>query len=360
MFSIYVRTAERRSYPQDDVLDSAAMRDCFQICAAKNKVPWLFCFALLAGAGFAQVAAPPAPIDNAPFSSSTPKSSAVVPATPSSFGDSSMRLGIGDLIHVNVYGVPDLDTRTRVSSNGDIYLPLINYVHVDGLTQDEVEKVLEKRVEDGGFVRNAHVQVSIEENTSEVVSVLGEVARPGLYPVLGEQMLFNLISAAGGLSDRAGQTITITHRAQPQKPQTVTISRNLEDHPQSNVRIYPGDSVMVRRADVVYIVGDVAHPSGFLMDNSGHLTVLQALALAGGTTSSAKLNGTRIIRKQAAGVTEISVPLKNMLRAKATDLALEANDILFVPTSARKIIGTRTADTALQLASAATIIAIRP
>ena len=88
---------------------------------------------------------------------------------------------------------------------------------------------------------------------------------------------------------------------------TVPISRNLEEHPDSNIPVFAGDTISVRRADVIYVVGEVSRPSGFLMD-SGHLSVLQAIALAGGTTSTAKLNGARIIRKGPSGLTEVPVP----------------------------------------------------
>lgn len=299
---------------------------------------------------------------------SAPASNAAVPASAaaktSSPGNrnlaSSIRLGQGDLVEVNVYDVPELNTHTRVSDTGDIDLPLVNQVHVEGLTVEEAEKAIEQRLDHGGFVRNPHVQLFVSEYTSDGTSVLGEIMKPGVYPVLGEQRLFNLLSAAGGLSPAAGTTITITHKAEPERPVVVSISRNLEDHPDSNVPIFPGDTVMVRRADVIYVVGDVNRPSGFLMDNGGKLTVLQAIALAGGTTSTAKLGGVRIIRKSPQGVAEIPVSLKKMLRAKADDLPLQANDILFVPASARKIIGGRTAEAALQMATAVSVVTLHP
>ena len=282
-----------------------------------------------------------------------------IAAVPVSGGDSTVRLGTGDLIEVSVYNVPELDTKTRVSSTGDVYLPLIDYVHVGGLTIDEAETVIERRLDQGGFVKGPHVQLFVHEYTSEGASILGEVSRPGVYPVLGEQKLFDLISAAGGFSERAGKSITITRRARPDKPVTVPISRNLEEHPDSNIPVFAGDTISVRRADVIYVVGEVSRPSGFLMD-SGHLSVLQAIALAGGTTSTAKLNGARIIRKGPSGLTEVPVPLKKLLRAKANDLPMEAEDILFVPTSAQKFFAGRSAEAAMQLATAASLIAIRP
>src|SRR5438874_9783767 len=244
--------------------------------------------------------------------------------------DSSLRLGIGDLLEFGVYNVSELSTKTRVGNNGDIYLPLIDYVHVAGLTTEEAQALIEKRLTDGAFLKNPHVAVFVSEYASQGASVLGEVTKPGVYPVLGEQRLFDLISAAGGLTERAGRSITVTRRNQADKPITIALARNITDNPDSNVDVFPGDTVIVRKADVVYVVGDVGRPSGFLMD-SGNLTVLKAIALAGGTNRTAKLGGAKIIRKGPTGMTETSVQLKRILQAKAPDVPLEAEDILFVP-----------------------------
>ena len=162
---------------------------------------------------------------------------------------------------VSVYNVPEMETKTRVSSTGDIYLPLIDYVHVDGLTVDEAESVIEKRLDQGGFVKSPHVQLFVQEYASAGANVLGEVNRPGIYPVLGDQTLFSVISAAGGFTDRAGKNITITRHDQAAAPITVPLALNPQDHPESNVPIYPGDTIMVRRADVVFVVGEVTRPA---------------------------------------------------------------------------------------------------
>lgn len=281
------------------------------------------------------------------------------PISTSNGGDAAIRLGAGDLIEVSVYGVAELNTKTRVGNSGDVYLPLINYVHVSGLTIAEAESVIERRLEQGGFVKNPHVQLFVDEYTSQGVSVLGEVTKPGIYPALGQPRLLDVISAAGGFTEKAGKSITVTHRSQPDQSVTVPISRNLEKHPESNVPIYAGDMISVGRADVVYVVGDVVRPSGLLM-NDGQVTVLRAIALAGGTTSTSKLNSARIIRKGPSGLTEVPVQLKKLLEAKIQDVPLQPDDILFVPTSSRKMMAGRTAEAALQLASAATLIAIRP
>lgn len=273
--------------------------------------------------------------------------------------DSSLRLGPGDLLEFSVYNVPELASKTRVSTNGDVYLPLIDYVHLAGLTLEEAQALLEKRYADGGFLKDPHVNLFVDEYASQGASVLGEVSKPGVYPVLGEQRLFDLISSAGGLTDKAGKSITVTHRNQPDKPIRVALSRNVSDNPESNVPVFPGDTVIVRRADVVYVVGDVGRPSGFLMDG-GSVTVLQAIALAGGTNHTAKLSGAKIIHKGPQGMAESPVHLKQILEAKAPDVPMQADDILFVPTSAGKIVAGRTLEAALQAATAVSIIAVKP
>jgi polysaccharide export outer membrane protein len=271
-------------------------------------------------------------------------------------GDSALRLGNGDLLEVSVYNVPELSTKTRVGSAGDIYLPLIDYIHVAGLTINEAEAAIEKRLDQGGFVKNPHVHLFVDEYTSAGVSVLGEVTRPGVYPVLGDQRLFDVISAAGGFTDKAGKDITVTHRGQA--PVALPISRNIAEHSDSNIAIAPGDTINVSQADIIYVVGDVLRPSGFLMQ-SGHLSVLQAIALAGGANSTAKLSGARIVHKGPSGLSETPVPLKKLLQAKADDIELQPDDILFVPTSARKLLAGRTAEAALQMATGVALITVR-
>jgi len=246
----------------------------------------------------------------------------------------SLQLGVGDLIELTVYDVPELTTKTRISSTGDIYCPLIGPTHVAGLTTEEAARLIESRL--STFLKDPYVSLFVTEYASQGASVLGEVAKPGVYPVLGEQHLYDLISAAGGLTEKAGHSITVTHRSDPDKPVTVPLSRNLSDDTESNIKVFPADTIAVHKADIVYVVGDVGRPSGLLMD-AGGLTVLKAVALAGGTTRTANLSGAKILRKGPAGLIETPVQLKKILRAKAPDLSLQADDILVVPSSARKI-----------------------
>jgi polysaccharide biosynthesis/export protein len=270
-----------------------------------------------------------------------------------------VKLGPGDLIEVNVYNVPELASKVRVSNAGDIYLPLIDYVHVDGLTQEEAQTVIEKRLEEGAFVRSPHVSIFVDEAMSQGVTILGEVSKPGIYPDIGDHKLYEVVSQAGGFTSNASRKIAILRRNKTE-PIRVKLPRDLADDLTGNIEIEPGDTITVPRAPVIYVVGDVGRPCGLLVDN-GTMTVLQALALAGGTNKTAKLGSARIIRKSPdGGVTETKLEIKKMLEAKLADVTLQADDILFVPISGGRVLAGRTFEATMTVASAMAIYTIRP
>lgn len=273
--------------------------------------------------------------------------------------NSNVKLGVGDLIEITVFGVPDLSTKTRVSGSGDVYLPLIDYVHVADLTTDEAQDLIQKRLEDGGFVRGPHVSIFVDESASQAITLLGEVMKPGPYPAIGERRLYDLISAAGGLTDKAGRTVTIEHRGDPNQKEEVQLTQNLADDTKNNVEVFPGDMIIISRAGIVYVVGDVAKPSGFLIEDT-NLSVLKALALAGGSTRTAALKKTRILRQTPNGVQEIPIDLKKVLYAKAPDVPLIKGDILFVPGSAAKAAAYATGSAALSMSTALAVVAVHP
>lgn len=273
--------------------------------------------------------------------------------------DSNVKLGVGDLVEISVFGVPDLSIKSRISGSGDLYFPLIDYVHVADLTTDEAQDLIQKRLEDGGFVRGPHVSIFVDESASQAVTLLGEVNRPGPYPLIGERHLFDLISAAGGLNDRAGRVVTIEHRSDPSEKVSLQLSSNLAEDTQNNVEVLPGDTIIVSRAGIVYVVGDVQRPSGFMIEDN-NLSVLKALALAGGSTRTSALSKTKIIRQTPSGVQEIPVNLKKVLYAKAPDMALIKGDVLFVPGSAAKSAAYRSADAAVSLSTSLAVLAVRP
>ena len=278
---------------------------------------------------------------------------------PPSGGSPGALLGAADLLDFSVYGVPELAQKIRINNSGDAYLPLIDYVHMGGLTLEEAQGVIEKRLSDGGFVNNPHVILLVSESASSSVSLLGEVGHPGIYNVAGERRILDLVSAAGGFTDKASRAVTITHRNDPTHSSKVTLPSDFNPSDVNNVAVQPGDTVVVQHGPVFYVVGDVGKPSAFVSD-SENLTILKAIALAGGANKTASLSGTTILRRSPQGTQQIKVPLKKILRAKVQDMPMQSDDILFVPSSTKKVIVGRSAEALTQMATALTLIAIRP
>ena len=294
-----------------------------------------------------------------PVTEEAPRNETAVPQSPRLLANSNLKLGVGDLIEISVFGVPDLSTKARISGSGDVYLPLIDYVHLASLTTDEAQELIQKRLEDGGFVRGPHVSIFVSESASQAITVLGEVSRPGAYPAIGNRRLFDLISAAGGLTDKAGRNVTIEHRGNPAQKVELQLSSNLTEDTQDNIDILPGDTIIVSRAGIIYVVGDVKNPSGFRMEDNT-LTVLKALALAGGNTRTSSLSKTKILRQTPGGIQELPVNLKKILYAKAPDIALVKGDVLFIPGSAAKTAAYRGAEAALAMSTTLAVVAVHP
>ncbi len=266
-----------------------------------------------------------------------------------------LRIDSGDLVEISVYGVPELKQDLRVNAAGDISLPLVGLVRVAGLTSEEAQTRIEKRLLEAGLLNEPHVSVFIKEYATQGISVLGEVERPGIYPLLGTRRLFDALSAAGGLTAKAGRVVTITRRDRPREPILVTLSRDPSTVLEANLEVSPGDTIIVSKAGVVYVVGEVAKPSGFVMDRNDNLTVLQAIALAEGAKTTAALDRTKLIRRNANGYEEIPIPLKKILEARAPDVVLQAEDIVFVPTSFGKSAGKRSLEAIIQIATGVAI-----
>ena len=174
-------------------------------------------------------------------------------------------------------------------------------VHLAGLTAKQAEALIAKKLADGEFYSDPQVTVFAKEYATQGVSVLGEVSKPGVYPVLGERRLFDVLSMAGGTNLKAGRIVSITRRDHPQSPEIVMLSNDPRESAKSNVPVFAGDTVVVSRAGVVYVVGDVHKPAGIVMDNGTDMTVLQAMAMAEGINPTAKLNDAKLIRKTPRG-----------------------------------------------------------
>jgi polysaccharide biosynthesis/export protein len=244
-------------------------------------------------------------------------------------------LGPGDEVEVTVYGAPDLSGHARVATNGNISMPLIGYVRVAGLSSSEAEKAIETELRKNNVVNNPQVSVYVKEYTSGGISVVGEVSKPGVFPALGPHRLFDILQAAGGLTDKAGSTIAISHR-DGGNPITVEIPRDPGQLSRINVELSPGDTMVVSKAGIVYVLGEVNKPGGYVLNSTGGITLLRVVAAAGGPTHAAAVGGTKMIRRTPTGLQELPVPLKDLMRAKVPDIPLQADDIVYVPSSRLK------------------------
>ena len=249
---------------------------------------------------------------------------------------SALVIGPGDEVEVTVYGAPDLSVHTRVSAEGNISMPLIGYVRVAGLSSSEAQAAIDAKLRQNNIVNDPQVAVYVKEYTSSGISVAGEVTRPGVYSALGPHRLFDILQTAGGLSEKASGSVTISHKGNEQNPVTVELSKNPAEMVRSNVELHPGDTVFVAKAAMVYVIGEVTKPGGYILNSTGAVTVLQLVAAAGGPTHAAAVGGTRMLRRTPNGLQELPVPLKALLRGKAADIPVSAEDIIFVPSSRMK------------------------
>ena len=251
----------------------------------------------------------------------------------------ALRISAGDLLAVDVFDTPELSAKLRVSEKGDVDIPVAGSTHVGGLTAEEAAASIERLLRDDNILKHPHVEVFIQEYATQGVSVLGEVKNPGVYPELGSHSLLDFISVAGGITPTAGKAVTITHKNDPDNPTTVQLDNNgPEVAKRGALAILPGDTIIVSRSGIVYVIGDLGKPGGFLIENNQHLTALEAIALAQGANKDSALNGSRLIRKTPTGEQESRIELGKILAGKQSDISLQDGDILFVPTSKSKTI----------------------
>jgi|SRR5438552_13750385 len=251
-------------------------------------------------------------------------------------GPSRLLISPGDELDITVFGAPDLSAHARVDSKGNIFVPLVGSVPVAGNTSDEAGRSIEASLRDANLVKNPRVTVYVKEYANGGISVAGQVTKPGVYPALGPHRLFDILQAAGGPTDKAANSVTISHRDDPEHPITLELSKDPGQMARNNIELQPGDTVVVPEAGIVYVLGEIGKPGGYVMNSSGGITVLQVVAAAGGPTRLSSYGGVKIIRRTRDGLKELPVPLKQLLHAKAADLPVQAGDILYVPSSRAK------------------------
>jgi len=244
------------------------------------------------------------------------------------------RIGAKDLLQITVYELPELNQTVRVSEDGSITLSLLGKIEVAGLTAQELEKKLAS-VLDRQYTKNAHVTVFIKEY--QKVSVIGAVGKPGQYELVGPTTLLYVIAQAGGLTAQAMNEIFV-YRKEADGQQSI-ISVRLDDlasgKQEFNVELKPNDVVSIP-IDVmlnVFVYGEVKTPGVIPYLSSKRITLLQAVAQAGGPTEWAKKSRVMIKRKdkRTGKEIEIRVNLKNMISGRVSDIVLEEGDVVIVP-----------------------------
>jgi polysaccharide export outer membrane protein len=279
-----------------------------------------------------------------------------------------------DVLHIEIFDVPDISGDYRVSANGTLTLPLLSSPIVGaGLTLDRLSQVIAENYRTARVLGNPQVTVTVKESRVHSIAVVGAVKKPQIYPLFGRTTLLDLLSQAEGTADDAGNTAIITHgeislwtlkrsgrcggpdgRDACSPTMSVDLKKLLDTgDPSINVDLYPGDRVTVRRAGIVYVVGAVKRPGGFpLRSDQEEMTVLKAIALAEDLKPTADRKKAMIIRKNPQMPREreeIRINLAKVLAGRTPDVQLHANDILFVPDSAGKRALLRGADAAIQV-----------
>jgi polysaccharide export outer membrane protein len=275
-------------------------------------------------------------------------------------------LGPDDELSIWALGITDFaDKPVRVDPNGYLDLPLLGRTRAAGLTIEQFKAELLRMLR--SYVRQPQVSVRLTESRSQPVSVLGAVKNPGIVQLQGNKNLTEVLSLAGGVSADAGDQLKITRSLRYGRIPLVNAKDDptgefsiaevslrsimLARSPEQNIAVLGHDVITVPRAELVYVVGDVGRAGGFPLQDSGGISVLQALSLAGGASRTAALGGAKILRASQAGGqrTEIPLDLKKMLAGRRDDITMTPGDILFVPNSLGRNASLRAIETAIQL-----------
>jgi len=247
------------------------------------------------------------------------------------------------MVHIHVCDTPELEEDTRVTDGGEVQLVLGGNVKVSGLTPAlaaaEIEGVLKKK----NLLLDPRVLVTVTQFATQNVSVLGEVAHPGAYPIGTPQSVVNVLALAGGLNETASRTVMI-ERHNGGGRVSYFLSNNPIKTGEPDIKINPGDAIIVPRAEIIYVLGDVGKPGGYAMStNDAKVSLLQLIARAGGTMTSAVPSHTRIIRKSPSGNIEMEISLSKIEKGRASDIQLQADDVVFVPFSYLRNLGSTSA-----------------
>jgi polysaccharide export outer membrane protein len=247
-----------------------------------------------------------------------------------------LTLAPGFLVGLNVLDDSDFVGSFRIDEQGDIALPILGTVHVAGETASEARVQVRKRLLDDQILKDPQVTLTVLEYTAPEVTIVGEVLVPGKYPLLVPRALVQVLALAGGTTLTAGNEVQITRGSANAEPMLKSIvvhySRATDPDAVKQAIVNPGDTVLVKRAGIVYVLGAVNRPGGYVMQEEGTLNVLQAIALANGTALTAKTREIHVLRRNNnGGVVDIAMSLQKLTRGQSADVQLHSSDVLYVP-----------------------------
>jgi polysaccharide export outer membrane protein len=231
--------------------------------------------------------------------------------------------------------MPDMDQSPRVTDAGDVPVQGIGSVRVANMSPAEAATAIHDRFLSTHFLNHPQVSVVVDQYATQNVTLIGEVKTPGAYPIATPRQILDVIALGGGLADDADRDILVERHGDQTNPVHYNLSNNGEKAIKEQVLVNPGDTVVVPKVGIVYVLGDVTRPGGFTMSNNeSKMSLLEALSNAGGAAKTAKLNHARLIRK--LDHTEMQISLGDMQKGKQPDIALAPGDILYVPFSYAK------------------------
>lgn len=239
----------------------------------------------------------------------------------------------GDLVSVKVFGTSDFASPVRVSVDGNLQLPLIGLVPVGGLTLIRTEDLIAARLSAAGMYVNPQVTVQVSESVSQFATVAGELH--AIVPINGSRRLLDVLAVAGSLPTSASHVITILRQGQ-EKPIVVDLGTNPAASARADIEILPGDKVLISRVGVIYVLGAFKNQGAIPLQQTSPLTLMQATTLAGGVGYEGKFKDLRIIRTTGLTRDVVTVDIQAIVNGKAPDPILQADDIVFLPSSALK------------------------
>jgi polysaccharide biosynthesis/export protein len=321
------------------------------------------CFIFILASGLLAVAQAPAPAQQQPAGQQPPAADTGQnpgQAAPRELPPDSIRsnyvLGPNDQILIRSNLEEINEKPFRIDSEGYINLPLIGRVHAGGMSQQELEAELVRKV--GEWVRQPQVIISVTGFRSEPVFFVGAFAKPGIYGLQGKRSLVEMLVNVGGLAPNASRHIKITRRAEygviplpgavedtEKKISSVEISMgSLRENvnPAEDIILQPFDVISVERAELVYINGEVNKTSAIELGERDSISLLQAITQAGGLTRDAKKTQVRVLRPilNSTRRAEIDIDVNDVYAGKANDFPLLPNDVLYVPRSFKRTVWT--------------------